>query len=140
MSRDDDTPDRSESIHREYVLDVRIVEVSPDGGGDPRYRFEAPEHEGATFDDPKRAELYADVYFDVNGFTESGTGTRGIPPELIQAGKDTLAAYLLTLPGTDVDWVASFYDRKPGKIEQYLEWVRTRADEIRAGVAERGLA
>ena len=58
--------------HREYVMDVRIVEVEREGG--PAYRFEAPEHEGETFDDPENAELYADVYFDVNGFEEAGTG------------------------------------------------------------------
>jgi hypothetical protein len=113
-----------------YVLDVHIVEC--DGG----YRFEAPEHEGVVFENADGARLYADVYFDVNGFVEVGTGERGIPPEIVQAGKDTLAAYLLTLPGTDVGWVASFYGATPDRIQRYAERVRSRAAEIRDGVAE----
>ncbi|WP_336342605.1 hypothetical protein [Halalkalicoccus ordinarius] len=124
------------SVYREYVLDVRIVEERrPDG--DPRYRFEAPQHEGIRFDDPERAELYADVYFDVNGFQEAGTGDRGVPPEIIQAGQDTLAAYFLTQPGIDENWVASFYGIKNTKVDRYASWVHQRAEEIREGVEER---
>ena len=130
-----DTPDgRSESTYREYILDVRIVEVR---GEETRYRFEAPRHEGRSFEDPERAELYTDVYFDVNGFEEAGTGERGVPPVIIGAGRDTLAAYFLTLPGADRHWVASFFGLKPPRIERYAEQVRTRAAEIRAKAAER---
>jgi hypothetical protein len=127
------------SVHREYILGVRILEERPPEGGDPRYRFEAPHHEGATFEESALAELYADVYFDVNGFEEAGTGTRGVPPEIIQAGKDTSIAYFLTQPGTDVNWVASFYGKTPTQIERYASWVRERADEIREGARERGM-
>ena len=141
MSQFDESPaaDRSESTFREYILDVRIVEYAPPDADRPRYRFEAPHHQGVEFEDPKLAQLYADVYFDVNGFEEAGTGDRGVPPEIIQAGKDTLAAYFLTQPGTDVNWVASFYGVKPPKVERYVEWVRERAEEIRTGAAERGM-
>lgn len=141
MSRANDaTPDEEHgTIHREYVLDVRIVERTS-GDGDVRYRFEAPRHQGRAFDDPGLAELYADVYFDVNGFEEAGTGERGVPPEVIQAGRDTLAAYFLTQPGTDVEWVASFYGKKPPKVERYVAAVRNRAQEIREGAAECGIA
>ena len=141
MSQSDDPPatDRDESTFREYVLDVRIVECTPPDADAPRYRFEAPHHTGVEFEDPDLARLYADVYFDVNGFEEAGTGDRGVPPEIIQAGKDTLAAYFLTQPGTDVNWVASFYGVKPPKVERYVEWVRERAEEIRTGAAERGI-
>ncbi|WP_101294500.1 hypothetical protein [Halegenticoccus soli] len=129
---------RSESTFREYILGVRIVEsASPDGGA--VYRFEAPEHRGLTFENPDLAELYADVYFDVNGFEEAGTGERGVPPAIIQAGRDTLAAYFLTQPHTDVYWVASFYGEKPEKIERYASRVRKRAKKIRDGARERGL-
>ena len=141
MSQIDDPSagDRGESVFREYVLDVRIVEYTPPDADGPRYRFEAPHHQGVEFEDPDLARLYADVYFDVNGFEEAGTGDRGVPPEIIQAGKDTLAAYFLTQPGTDVNWVASFYGVKPPKVERYVEWVRERAEEIRTGAAERGM-
>ncbi|RDI72286.1 hypothetical protein [Halopelagius longus] len=133
---DEPTTETTESIHREYILDVRIVAYdAPEGR---RYRFEAPEHRGVEFEDPEMAELYADVYFDVNGFEEAGTGERGVPPEVIQAGRDTLAAYFLTQPGTDVNWVASFYGVKPVKVEKYVSWVRERATEIREGAAEMG--
>lgn len=128
-----------ESTFREYPLNVRILKRSSAPGDDPQYRFEAPRHEGISFDDPERAQLYADVYFDVNGFQESGTGDRGIPPEIVQAGQDTLAAYFLTMPGVDENWVASFYGIKNTKVERYASWVRTRAEEIRDGIEERGL-
>lgn len=137
-----DTPTSAkvdESVFREFILDVRIVECTPTTGNAPRYRFEAPQHEGITFEDSERAQLYADIYFDVNGFEESGTGERGVPPEIIQAGRDTLAAYFLTQPYADENWVASFYGVKTSKVEQYVSWVRTRADEIRTGAVERGI-
>ncbi|ADQ67317.1 hypothetical protein C499_07715 [Halogeometricum borinquense DSM 11551] len=134
----DSTEKASETVHREYLLDVRIVAVR-DGDAETRYRFEAPHHVGAVFEDPELAELYADVYFDVNGFDEAGTGDRGVPPEIIQAGRDTLAAYFLTRPGIDTDWVASFFGVKRERIETYVEWVRQRGTEIRAGARDAGL-
>jgi hypothetical protein len=142
MSRSDDTAtaDGDESTFREYVLDVSIVEHHPEDEDSPRYRFEAPHHEGETFDDPDLAELYADVYFDVNGFEEAGTGERGVPPEIIQAGRDTLATFFLTQPGTDENWVASFFGVKVPKVKQYVSWVQGRAEEVREGVEERGIA
>lgn len=141
MSRPDDLimTEGAEAIFREYILDVRIIECASLSGEDPRYRFEAPHHKGTVFDDSDLAELYADVYFDVNGFEEAGTGDRGVPPEIIQAGKDTLAAYFLTQPGTDTNWVASFYGVKPQKVDRYVSWVRQRAEEIRKGAVERGV-
>ena len=128
-----------ESVYREYILGVRIIEINPADGAGACYRFEAPQHQGITFDDSDLAELYADIYFDVNGFEEAGTGDRGVPPEIIQAGRDTLAAYFLTQPGTDINWVASFYGKKPNQIERYVSWVRERSEEIRAGARERGM-
>ncbi|AFK19653.1 hypothetical protein HFX_1957 [Haloferax mediterranei ATCC 33500] len=123
-------------LYEEYVLGVRIVEYTAPDTGERRYRFHAPEHEGIEFDDPELATLYADVYFDVNGFVEAGTGERGVPPEVIQAGRDTLAAYFLTQPYTDINWVASFYGKKRARIERYIAAVRRRAQEIRDGVEE----
>ncbi|WP_436926162.1 hypothetical protein [Halosimplex amylolyticum] len=131
--------DGTETVYEDYVLDVRVVEFAPGGDADPRYRFEAPEHVEMTFDDPETATLYADVYFDVNGFQEEGTGERGVPPEVVQAGRDTLAAYFLTMPGTDTNWVASFYGKRPSEIERYVGAVRRRAKEIRTGVETRDL-
>lgn len=125
----------TESLHREYVLDVRIVECHPSGADGPRYRFEAPEQRPVTFEDADRAELYADVFFDVNGFDESGTGERGVPPEIIQAGKDTLSAYFLTQPDIDRNWVVSYWGIKPMRVERYVSSVRRRAEEIREGAA-----
>jgi len=116
-----------------YPLDVRVCEESEE----PRYRFEAPDHEGKTFDDEESALLYADVYFDVNGFAEAGTGERGVPPEIVQAGRDTLAAYFVTMQGIDAQWVASFYGHKPERAERYVSRVRKRARQIREGIDER---
>ncbi|NLV12397.1 hypothetical protein [Haloarcula argentinensis] len=125
--------------YREYILGVRITERTT-ADGDTRYRFEAPDHEGVEFTDPKMATLYADVYFDVNGFQEAGTGERGVPPTVIQAGRDTLVAYFLTQAGVDVHWAASFYGEKPEKIERYISRVRKRAKKIREGAKEQGHA
>ncbi|WP_129113682.1 hypothetical protein [Halegenticoccus tardaugens] len=140
MSRSENqsTNGRNESTFREYILGVRIVECTS-RSGDVVYRFEAPQHRGLAFDDPDLAELYADVYFDVNGFEEAGTGERGVPPAIIQAGRDTLAAYFLTQPHTDVYWVASFYGEKSEKIRRYVSRVRKRAEGIRRGATERGI-
>lgn len=133
------TAENGESIFREYILDIRIIESVPPNGNSPQYRFEAPQHKGVVFEDSNLAELYVDVYFDVNGFEEEGTGHRGVPPEIIQAGRDTLAAYFLTQPGTDINWVASFYGVKTSKIERYVSWVRQRAAEVREGAKDRGI-
>jgi len=125
--------------YREYILGVRIVERTT-ADGEVRYRFEAPNHQGVEFDDPDTATLYADVYFDVNGFQEAGTGERGVPPTVIQAGRDTLVAYFLTQDGVDVHWAASFYGEKPEKIERYASRVRKRSKKIRDGAKEQGHA
>ena len=119
------------------MLGVRILES--DEGDGPRYRFEAPEHVEVTFEDPELATLYADVYFDANGFQEAGTGEVGVPPAIIQAGRDTLVAYFLTQPYADRNWIASFYGEKPEKIDWYVSRVRKRAASIREGVTERGI-
>ncbi|WP_246998604.1 hypothetical protein [Halosolutus gelatinilyticus] len=132
----DGTPGTDDPIVEAYVLGVRIVDV--DGAGE-RYRFEAPDHVGVAFEDLSDARLYADVYFDVNGFVEEGTGDRGVPPEIIQGGKDTLAAYLITRPWADVNWVASFYGAAPEEIERYVSWVHRRAEGIRETVRDRDL-
>ncbi|QLH76965.1 hypothetical protein HZS55_06500 [Halosimplex rubrum] len=129
----------TDRVHREYPLDVRVVEFRPAGAEQPQYRFEAPEHTDISFADPETATLYADVYFDTNGFQEAGTGHRGVPPEVVQAGRDTMAAYFLTMAGTDTNWVASFYGKKPSEIERYVGAVRRRAEEIRTEAAERGV-
>jgi hypothetical protein len=128
-----------ESIHEQYVLDVRVVEVDPPDADGPRYRFEAPQHRGIEFEDPATAELYADVYFCTNGFEEAGTGDRGVPPEVIGAGRAVLASYFLTQPGIDRDWVASFFGRKPQWVGKWVSVVEERAAEIREGAEERGL-
>ncbi|MFO7927044.1 MAG: hypothetical protein ACQET5_16275 [Halobacteriota archaeon] len=121
----------STATYREYIIDVRITELD-----DGRYLFEAPHHEGIEFEDAETAELYADIYFDVNGFEEAGTGERGIPPIIIQAGRDTLAAYLLTQPYNDRQWVGSFMGVQPGMIERYVSRVQKRATNIRRKAAE----
>jgi hypothetical protein len=138
MSRSEPRPpsEKASVPYREYPFGVRIVEHRTD---DPRYRFEAPRHDDREFEDSEMATLYADVYFVTNGFEEAGTGDRGVPPEVIQAGRDTLASYFLTQPGTDVHWVASFYGKKTSKIDRYVRAVRTRAEEIRGRIEEEGL-
>ncbi len=84
------------------------------------------------------AELYADVYFDTNGFVEAETGSRGVPPEVIQAGRDTLAAYFLTHEALDRNWVASYFGKSPEAIDRYIEAVQQRATEIRTRIETHG--
>lgn len=115
-------------LYEEYPLDVRIRELAGDDK-QHRYRFEAPEHVEVTFDDADSATLYADVYFVVNGFVEAETGDRGVPPEVVMAGKDALAAYMSIQ--TSVDWVASFYGAEPRRIERYISSIREQAEAVR---------
>jgi hypothetical protein len=136
---DDGTPeDATESIYEEYVLGVRVVETTTESG-ESRYRFETDTHRGREFEDPDTATLYADVYFCTNGFEEAGTGDRGVPPEIIGAGRAVMAAYFLTQPSIDQHWVASFFGVKPHRIREYTEWVRENAAQIREGAADRGM-
>jgi hypothetical protein len=121
--RQNTTADAS-SVYRQYVLDVQIVEM-PTEAGDPHFRFEVGDTEGRTFKDPEMATLYADIYFCTNGFEEDGTGDRGVPPEIIAAGRAVLAAYFLTQPSIDQHWVASFFGVKPHRIREYADSVRT---------------
>jgi len=132
MSKTESTSEAEASIHREYVLDVRIVECA-DG-----YRIEAPRNREETFEDAETAELYADVYFCTNGFEEAGTGERGVPLDVLGAGRAVLAAYLLTQYGDD-QWVASFFGKKPYRVREYVSWVEERAAEIRDGARDRGV-
>jgi hypothetical protein len=133
-SSEEPVADDRGTVHREYIADVRIVELDEEG-----YRFEAPEHCGRAFEDPEIAELYADVYFDVNGFEEAGTGERGVPPIIIQAGRDTLAAYMLTQPYVDKQWIGSFMGVQSGKVERYVSRVQKRAENIRSKAVEQGV-
>ena len=138
MSKTDErSPDPAhESVYEEYVLDVRIVETTTESG-ETSYRFEAGTHRGREFEDPDTATLYADIYFCTNGFEEEGTGDRGVPPEVIGAGRAVLASYFLTQPSIDQHWAASFFGVKPHRVREYTRWVRENAEQIRDGAAAR---
>jgi hypothetical protein len=138
MSKTNDisTEDANESVYEEYVLGVRIIESTTDSG-ETRYRFEADTYRGREFEDPDLATLYADIYFCTNGFEEEGTGDRGVPPEIVGAGRAVLASYFLTQPGIDQHWAASFFGVKPHRIREYTKWVRENAEQIREGAAAR---
>ncbi|WP_330633082.1 hypothetical protein [Halocatena halophila] len=128
--------DRS-AAHRSYPLGVSIV-VDSEAPAADRYQFVAPEHVGRSWPTAMPAELYADVYFDTNGFVEAETGSRGVPPEVIQAGRDTLAAYFLTHEALDRNWVASYFGKSPEAIDRYIEAVQQRATEIRTRIETHG--
>ncbi|WP_247002828.1 hypothetical protein [Halosolutus gelatinilyticus] len=130
-------PDRT-SVYREYIKDVRVLEIES-AEEDLRYRFEAPNHPGLTFETPEKATLYADVYFDTNGFREAGTGEIGIPPAIVQSGMDVIAAYMLAQPETSKDWVASFFGSTHEELDTYVSWVRTRAEEVRRAARDEGI-
>ncbi|MFC3957394.1 hypothetical protein [Halovivax cerinus] len=135
MATSTQTTESNGTVVESYGFGVRIVERRSDPDT-VEYAFVAPEHADVSFETLPDAYLYADVYFDVNGFVEADTGTRGVPPEIVQAGTDTLAAYLVTMPWADVTWVASFYGTTPTVIERYLSWVRTRAKEVRTAATD----
>ncbi|WP_265109015.1 hypothetical protein [Halosolutus halophilus] len=138
MARSNESALEQETVYREYIKDVRILEVeSPDD--EPGYRFEAPNHPGLEFETPEKATLYADVYFDTNGFREAGTGEIGIPPAIVQSGIDVITAYMLAQPDTSKDWVASFFGSTHEEIDTYVSWVRTRAEEVRRKAREEGI-
>ncbi|RXK50135.1 hypothetical protein [Halorientalis pallida] len=133
----DQATDTRETVYEEYIMGVRVVELTD--GDDTRYRFEAPDHCGKTFDDPEVATLYAAVYFDVNGFVEADTGERGIPPAIVSAGRDTMAGYMRTLPGADTEWLSCYFAERPEKIRRLLRNVRARAEKIQRNAIEQGI-
>lgn len=118
-----------ETVLEEYPADTRIVETVNDYGH--TYQFEAPAHEGKEFDNPDLARLYADVYFVVDAFREEKSGERGVPPAVAMDGKDTIVAYLVTLPGTSVEWVSRMYGISEGTVRTYLSRVRQRGEDAR---------
>lgn len=130
MPEQDSTINEDTSVFKEYPLGVQIIENHSPETSDFQYQFEAPDHVGMTFVDPEMATLYADIFFAVNGFVEDDTGGRGIPPEVVQAGKHALAAYLLVQ--TSMDWVCSFYGTEPVRIDNFVAQVRKQAEEMRA--------
>lgn len=138
MSRSVESATDGEAVYEEYIKDVRILEVESTDDG-PRYRFEAPKHPGLEFETAEKATLYADVYFDTNGFREEGTGEIGIPPAIVQSGMDVITAYMLAQPETSKDWVASFFGATHEEIDTYVSWVRARADEVRRKAREEGV-
>jgi hypothetical protein len=129
-------PDRqspgTETLYEEYPLNVRIIEGQ--SGAETTYRFEAPEHVHTSFTDPEMATLYADIYFAVNGFVEEETGERGIPPEIVGAGKHVLAAYMVTQ--MSVDWVCSFIGTEAERVQRFVTWTREQGAEVREAAAE----
>lgn len=131
IAPDDQPPDCDHETYEEYPLGVRIIEESDDGKS--RYRFAAPDHVGVTFADPDMATLYADVYFAVNGFVEDETGERGIPPEIVGAGKHVLAAYMVTQ--MSIGWVSSFIGTEAERIQRFISWTRDQGAEVRAKAA-----
>jgi hypothetical protein len=58
---------------------------------------------------------------------------------VVTAGRDALAAYFLTMPTTDLLWVASFYGRKPENVQRCVDRLQNKAEEIRERARERGL-
>ncbi|SDF99709.1 hypothetical protein [Halorientalis regularis] len=133
----DQAADTQETVYEEYIMGVRVVELTD--GDDTRYRFDAPDHCGETFDDSEVATLYAAVYFDVNGFVEADTGERGVPPAIVSAGRDTMAAYMRTLPGADTEWLSCYFAERPEKIRRLLRNVRARAEKIQRKAVEHGI-
>lgn len=64
--------------------------------------------------------------------SSSTTGRRGVPPNMAVAGKDTLAAYLLTQRGYSVDWATHFFEVERDTVYTNLSWIRNRAEQARA--------
>lgn len=137
MSRPEEPATERETVYREYIKNVRILEI--ESPADTRYRFEAPKHPGMEFETTEKATLYADVYFDTNGFREEGTGEIGIPPAIVQSGMDVIASYMLAQPETSKEWVASFFGSTHEEIDTYVSWVRNRAEEVRQKAREAGV-
>lgn len=118
----------------EYPSEVTIEKATTDSG-EVTYRVNTPKsgtgaHRTPIFDEEKMARLWADVWFDVGGFYEEGTGNRGVPPAVATANTDTTIAYLVTQHG--VAELAEHYDIERTTIYSYLSRVRKRARETRS--------
>ncbi len=124
--------DDPQGVYRAYADGVQIAEVPPETSGDPgpRYRFDAPQHVAKTFTEPERAELYAAVYFAVDGFREEDTGRKGVPLAVARADDAVLAAYTLAAwDGTSRKWLTRTFDIDHEQVQVWLDDVRDRAAE-----------
>jgi len=127
--------DENESVEKDYGHDVRVIRVDRDGR-QPVYRFEAPMYKPKSSDttpeweNPHKAEMYAEVYVAVGSFREEKTGRRGIPPEVARDGREATVAYLSTQDGMGTEWISHFFDLEPERIYEYRSRISKRAREI----------
>lgn len=124
----DDPP----GVYRSYADGVRIAAVPPKvaDGPQPLYRFDAPQHEPVTFADPEHAELYAAVYFAVDGFRAETVGRKGVPLAVARADDAVIAAYTLAAwDGTSRKWLTRTFGVDHEQVQTWLDAVRERAGD-----------
>lgn len=100
----------------EYAHDCRIVRE--EGNGYEQYHYEGPLGRVKSFENPRKARLYADVQTVMGGFREEKTGERGVPPS--------------------VEWVARHFDLPEERVREYIGSLRDRAEKQRNATAENG--
>jgi hypothetical protein len=106
-------------VHMPYLPEIYIKKTT-DSSGDTTYTFHAPEHQKREFRDGLDAELYAMLYFCVDGFDESGSGPNELPTEIARAGIPYQAIYtLVTQEDSDFDSVIKEFDTDR---ETVIEW------------------
>jgi len=128
----------------EHPGGVRIDEYTDRlPGGDKKlpertkYRVVIPGYASIPrFDDLDDARLWLSVYYDVGGFQEERTGKFGVPAKVAAAGKDTLAAYLLTQDRMNASELATFFDVERDTIYSYCSRVRKRGRDAQKAAEE----
>jgi DNA-binding CsgD family transcriptional regulator len=133
-----DLPDDA-TVHRNDQDIVRIWQIPDEESlSGSYYELEAPLYRGdVRFEDPELAELYADVYWCADMFSENETGERGVPPRVARRGQEAIVAYCIARsPGTSVEWAAAEFDVSEDTVRTYLSRVRRQAEVQREAYEE----
>ena len=125
----------TESVIEEYAHSCQIVEEEHENDYN-RYHYEGPMGCVKSFENPDKAQLYADVQTVTGGFREEKTGERGAPPAVAQSREDVLMAYYAAQPTMSMQWVAAQFDLPEDRVREYVRSLRTRAEQQRADDAD----
>ncbi|SFR48563.1 MULTISPECIES: hypothetical protein [Halorubrum] len=126
--------DDSETVIEAYDDGHRIVREArnrPDA-----YHFDGPGGRIASFELPEAARLYADLYAITDGFDESQTGRRGVPPRIAGADEEIRMTYLAVR--LSIAYAAAAFEVDEPVVRDAVNAVHERAATLRSRSDESG--
>jgi len=115
--------DNPTTIVAEYSNGCRIVHEErnyPD-----LYHVEAGGNRIKSSENPYEAQLYADIFVIVGGFTEKQTGKRGVPPTIASANEAVRLTYLgaqMSIP-----YAAQAFDVERSVVREAIDDIHAQA-------------